>query len=218
MMATTMRIKPQRAGGLTVVEVLLVIATVVLVAAVLLPRLERSHPRSSRIGCTSNLKQVGLSFRLWSNDNNDQFPQVSTNSASSLAWANSPQVFRHFQSLSNELVTPKVLVCPLDKKRKQASDFVNFSNANLSYFVALDADESKPQRLLSGDRNITGGTLSNGFLRTVTSNTLAGWTTELHNRAGNVGLSDGSTTQTTEKSLQRQLELGDLPVIRLAIP
>ena len=216
-MATTMRAKPQRARGLTVVEVLLVIATVVLVAAVLLPMLAK--PKGSpRIPCVSNLKQVGLAFRLWSNDNNDQFPQVSTNVASSLAWANSPQVFRHFQAMSNELVTPKVLICPSDEKRTKASDFVNFSNANLSYFIALDADESKPQRLLSGDRNITGGTLSNGFLRILTSNTLAGWTTTLHNKSGNLGLSDGSTMQASEKYLHRQLELGDLPTVRLAIP
>ena len=107
---------------------------------------------------------------MWSNDNECLFPQVSTNSAGSLAWANSPQVFRHFQVMSNELVTPKILLCPLDSKRTKATDFTNFSNANLSYFIALDADESKPHRLLSGDRNLTGGTLSNGFLRIIASN------------------------------------------------
>ena len=120
--------------------------------------------------------------------------------------------------MSNELITPKILVCSQDNNRTAVPDFTKFSNANLSYFIALEADESKSQRLLSGDRNITGGTLSNGFLRTLTSNTLAGWTTDLHNKAGNVGLSDGSVTQTTEKSLQHQLQAGDLNTIRLAIP
>ncbi len=214
-----MRTKMQRARGWTVVEVLLVIATAVLVAAVLLPMLARTHRHPPhRVQCANNLKHAGLAFRLWANDHDDQFPQTSTSSNSSIAWANSPQVFRHFSVMSNELVTPKVLVCSFDSKRTKAADFTNFSNANLSYFVALEADESKPQRLLSGDRNLTGGTLSNGFLRTLTSNTLAGWTTELHNKAGNVGLSDGSVQQVTGMLLQRQLQAGDLTAIRLAIP
>lgn len=213
-----MTTQPQRARGLTVVEVLLVIVTIVLVAAVFLPMLARSRPRSSRIGCTGNLKQVGLAAHLWSIDHADQYPQASTNLEGSLAWANSTQVFRHFQAMSNELVSPKILVCPEDKSRKKASTFVNFSNGNLSYFIALDADASKSQRLLSGDRNITGGTLSDGFLRTLTSNTTAGWTTELHNRSGNVALSDFSVHQVTKTDLQRQLQAGDLNIIRLAIP
>jgi hypothetical protein len=212
-----MTTKSQRARGLTLMEVLLVIATVFLLAAVALPMMVK--PKGSpRIPCVNNLKQVGLASRLWANDNGDQFPQVSANPIGSLAWANSPQVFHHFLVMSNELVTPKILVCPFDSIRTKAVDFTSFSNANLSYFIALDADESKPQRLLSGDRNITGGTLSNGFLRTLASNTLAGWTTELHNKTGNIGLSDGSVQQVTEILLQRRLQDGDLPIIRLAIP
>jgi prepilin-type processing-associated H-X9-DG protein len=72
--------------------------------------------------------------------------------------------------------------------------------------------------LLSGDRNITGGTLNNGFLRILKTNTLAGWTTEMHNRAGNIGLADGSVQQVTDRGLQQQLEASALPLIRLAIP
>lgn len=218
MMATSMTTKIQRARGLTVVEVLLVIVSILVVVSVFFPTMQGSKHRAPSIQCTSNLKQVGLAFLIWANDHEAQFPQVSTNSAGSLAWADSPQVFRHFQAISSELVTPKVLVCPSDAKRKRADDFEKFANINISYFIALDADGSKPQRLLSGDRNVTGGTLSNGFLRTLTSNAEAGWTTELHNRNGNVGLSDGSVNQVTETGLQGQLQAGDLNVIRLAIP
>ena len=114
--------------GLSVVEVLLVIATVVLLAAVFWPKMARPTKGGSRVSCTSNLKQIGLACRLWSNDNNDEFPWVSTNAAGSRAFVNSQQVFLHFAAMSNELVSPKVLICPSDTKRKRVQDFSNFSN------------------------------------------------------------------------------------------
>jgi competence protein ComGC len=204
--------------GLSLLEVMIVVATIALLIVAVLPRLARTNARSSRISCTSNLKQIGLACRLWSNDNNDEFPWVSTNSAGSRAYVNSPQVFQHFAIMSNELVTPKILTCPDDKQRKKTPDFAKLSSLNLSYLVALDADESKPSRLLSGDRNLTGGTLSNGFLRFLPTNALAGWTSELHNNAGNIGLSDGSVQLVTPVDLRKYLQAQDRPIIRLAIP
>ena len=112
----------------------------------------------------------------------------------------------------------KVLVCFSDTKRKPVPDFTKFSNANLSYFVGLDAREDNPQLVLSGDRNITGGTLSNGFLRWLTPQTEAGWTSEIHVNAGNVGLADGSVQQMTTATLRQQLAAQTSAVIRLAIP
>jgi hypothetical protein len=214
-----MKIRPQGRNGLSFVELAFVLATVALLLLVLLPGFRRTSASGSMGSCVNNLKQVGLAYRLWSNDNGDRFPfSVSNQLGGTSEFAHSPEVFRHFVAMSNDLVTPKVLVCPQDKNRSWATNFATFSNSNLSYFVVLDADESKPQRLLSGDRNITGGTLSNGFLRILKTNTLAGWTAEMHNRAGNIGLADGSAQQVTDQGLQRQLGASGLPLIRLAIP
>jgi prepilin-type processing-associated H-X9-DG protein len=211
--------------GLSLIEVCLVIATVALLAFVFLPTLVRPHARSSKVGCVNCLKQIGLSYRLFANDHDDKYPfAVPTTADGTLEFVKSPQVFRHFQALSNELNTPKILVCPEDTKRQRATDFTlagpsSFNrNANLSYFVGFDADESKPERLLSGDRNITGGTFSNGFLRLLKPATPAGWTSEIHQNAGNIGLADGSVMQTDALALRRQLRTNTLATIRLAIP
>src|SRR6185295_2671262 len=113
---------------------------------------------------------------------------------------------------------PRILVCPNDRQRTRAADFAQLSNTNLSYFVGLDADETKPETILSGDRNITGGTVYNGFLRVLTSTTPADWATNLHVNAGHIGLADGSVQQMTATRLREQLGAIDCQTIRLAIP
>lgn len=94
--------------------------------------------------------------------------------------------------MSNELSTPKVLICPIDKERSWATNFTQLSNSNLSFFVGIVADASNPAMILSGDRNITNGlAIQNGVLK-LTTNDLAGWTKALHNNCGNIGMADGS--------------------------
>ena len=62
-------------------------------------------------------------------------------------------VYHHFQVMSNELNTPVILVCPSDV-RGFARDFSSLRNANISYFVNLDAGEATPAMPLCGDRNL----------------------------------------------------------------
>jgi prepilin-type processing-associated H-X9-DG protein len=206
--------------GLSLVEMAFVIATIFLVGVVLLARGNGCKLRAQRISCVTNLKQVGLAYRLYSNDHSNQFPfAVSNELGGTLGLTNSPQVFRHFEALSNELVTPKILVCMEDRTRVRATSFqAPLSNKNISYFVGLDAKEDQPQSILSGDRNLTGGRLTNGFLRLIAPNDTLGWTKDLHNNAGNIGLGDGSVQQVTPGGLSRQVQAQPLPVIRLAIP
>jgi hypothetical protein len=210
----------QNQRGLSLVEVAFVIATVFLVGMVLLPRTTGCKGRSQRIACTSTLKQVGLAYRLYANDHSNQFPfAVSNELGGSLAFANTPEVFRHYEALSNELVTPGVLICNLDRGRVRRDNFdTGLSNKNVSYFAGLDAHEEQPQSILSGDRNITGGRLTNGFLRLITPKDTLGWTKDLHNQEGNIGLGDGSVQQVTRARLEKQVQAQPLPVIRLAIP
>lgn len=220
-----MKLNGRSNAGLTLTEGVVVLVVTLLLLAFFLPALARSKKRTNRLGCTNNLKQVGLAYRLWSNDHGDEFPFAFPSVDSSLAWANSPQVFRHFQVMSNELVTPKILVCSKDLQRRlpdpDSSGMLGFqklSNTNLSYFVGLDAREDDPQQILSGDRNITGGTLSNGFLRTLQPTSAAEWTGDIHHFAGNIGLADGSVQPFDTGGLRKHLAAMTNATIRLAIP
>src|ERR1043165_4314827 len=109
----------------------------VLVAALVLPVLAKSHRRSSAIGCANNLKQVGLAVQLWAGDNGECPPsQVSANAGGAKEDVEHGVITRYFEVMSNELGTPKIVACPSDVTRQFAANFATLTSTNLSYFIA----------------------------------------------------------------------------------
>jgi len=105
--------------------------------------------------------------------------------------------WKSYWAMSNELSTPRVLICPSDK-RKAATNWVEFNRQHLSYFVGLTAGAREPQAWLAGDRNLTTNGVPAGPGRvTLSTNTAWGWTAGMHNRSGNLVLGDGSVQQST---------------------
>ena len=120
--------------------------------------------------------------------------------------------------------TPKLLVCSSDTDRTRVVNFDQFTNnSHLSYFVGLDADETMPQTILSGDRNLTSLTIKpiKGVLN-ITPNDRVEWTKAMHNQAGNVALADGSASQATSMQLSKQFQAALVSttqaVHRIALP
>jgi prepilin-type processing-associated H-X9-DG protein len=209
-------IRSSRKAAFTLVGLLVIIAVLAILAAMLLPALARAKQKSRRINCVNNLKQDGLAFRLWSGDNNDFYPMgVSTNKGGTMEFAG--DVFRHFQVMSNELSTPKILVCP-DDNRTVAASFARLQNKNVSYFVGLDATDVRPQMLMTGDRNVTNGVAPVHSVLELRPEIPAGWTETIHNGKGNVGLADGSVQQFTIPALRRALNVTGDTTNRVALP
>ena len=154
-----------RKGAFTLIELICVIAIISILAALLLPGLAQGKARAQRVQCINQLRQIGLGFQIFAHEHNNRFPmQVPIENGGSLEFVkNGYQLtgefyftFHHFKTLASELVTPRILVCPADKQRQMADDFIFYDTDNVSYALGDDADETKPGNILSADRSMTG--------------------------------------------------------------
>jgi type II secretory pathway pseudopilin PulG len=183
-----------RRPAFTRIELVIIIAVLGVLVALLLPAMVQASRKAKRISCTSCLKHIGLSFRIFANDHTGRFPMQVWPDASLPAFI--------LGAMSNELSTPVVLTCPADK-RKSVSDFRSLTASNISYFVGLNSADEYPQSFLAGDRNLT----TNGFpvgpgLLAVTTNTILSWSATMHGHLGNLALGDGGVRHATESTLK----------------
>ncbi|MDD5139238.1 MAG: type II secretion system protein [Verrucomicrobiales bacterium] len=216
-----LRVSNRKMDGLTLIEVLVAIGIIVLLAAIFLPALAATKKKSSKIGCVNNLKQIGLFFRIWSGDNGDKYPmEVSVANGGAMESVVTGDVVSVFQVMSNELSTPKILICPNDEDHAYATNFnSDFTARNISYFAALAAYTNSPQAFLSGDDHFQVGRVpvKSGLLE-ISPATPVKWAAERHKFAGNIGLVDGSVQPVNNSGLAKLIRQTGLATNRLAIP
>jgi prepilin-type N-terminal cleavage/methylation domain-containing protein/prepilin-type processing-associated H-X9-DG protein len=209
----------QKSKAFTLLEICVVISIITILAALLLIPLARAKGKDTLTNCLNNLKQTTLAFRMWKDDNSVYPMQFRNNDFDGPSFAVQRKTYVYFQIISNELSTPKIVVCPADTNRSYATNFTSdFDNSKVSYFVGLDAVETNATMFLAGDRNIFSGTQPQNGILEWTAKQPVSWTEDMHNKKGNIAFTDGSVQTLNTSQTKKALRKTGIQTNRLAFP
>lgn len=98
--------------GFTLIELLVVIAIIALLLSIVMPALKMTKKQAQAVICRSNLKQWGMVFALYAQDNEDKLPQsISDNNLT-------PQAAYWMGATIKYYEDPKIRFCPSCKTDK----------------------------------------------------------------------------------------------------
>jgi prepilin-type N-terminal cleavage/methylation domain-containing protein len=106
---------PKTKTGFTLVELLVVIAIIAVLAALLLPALSNAKAKAQRTACTTNLSQINLGVRLYSDDADDTSP--STQSTNRIVDYYKPLMQSYVGLKGPPSPQDKLFACPADTFR-----------------------------------------------------------------------------------------------------
>ena len=122
-------------NSFTLIELLVVIAIIAILAAILLPALKSARERGMMADCTSRLKQLGLAFNFYLDDNEGMFYQNPN--------ANEPHINSLYYAGYVSQPIRSHLKCPvIYNDADQNNDY----GYDMAYFMIFDRDSGSPYK------------------------------------------------------------------------
>jgi hypothetical protein len=170
-----------RTGGFTSKELCVVIGMIAILSIIVANRLR--EPRPGVMVCVNDLKQIGLSWRIYAGDFNGRFPWESQSTEAPVREQDHPRgPAKYFLAAKGYLDTPRILVCPTDT-RNIARNWAVLKNRNISYFMSTSVSSkmTNAMTIMAGDRNLelNGRPIGPGSIAFATNSAL-GWTRAMH--------------------------------------
>lgn len=99
------------ARGLTLLEILVVVAIVAVLVAASIPVVRSMGDSSKQAACTSNLRNIGAALQLYAQDNQGVYPETTHTALGSKAWISAleEQLGKNYE---------RARVCPADPRRE----------------------------------------------------------------------------------------------------
>ena len=138
--ATLLRGATARVTRFTLIELLVVIAIIAILAGMLLPALSQAREKARRISCMANLKQIGLSLRIYATENREYYPNRSGRSGLELL------------RLNGYLEQVKVFSCPSTPDIVPDNNDLGISSVSYQYACLLKEGTSSDSGMAL-DRN-----------------------------------------------------------------